>query len=52
VLRNLILGFINRPFVRRIATGGLGRKVALRFVAGEDIDLVTAESDDLRSLLQ
>ena len=38
MLRNLILGVINRPFVRRSATGGLGRKVALRFVAGEDID--------------
>ena len=38
MLRNLILGFINRPFARRLATGGLGRKVALRFVAGEDID--------------
>jgi proline dehydrogenase len=38
VLRNLVLSFINRRFVRRIATGGLGRKVALRFVAGEDID--------------
>ena len=38
MLRNLILGVINRPFVRRLATGGLGRTVALRFVAGEDID--------------
>jgi proline dehydrogenase len=34
----LILRIINRPFVRRVATGGLGRKVALRFVAGEDIE--------------
>jgi len=38
MLRNLILAVANRPFVRRIATGGVGRRVALRFVAGEDIE--------------
>ena len=38
MLRNLVLSFINRRSVRRLATGGLGRKVALRFVAGEDIE--------------
>jgi proline dehydrogenase len=38
VLRSVVLGVANRKFVRRLATGGLGRKVALRFVAGEDID--------------
>jgi proline dehydrogenase len=38
VLRSVVLGVANRRFVRGLATGGLGRKVALRFVAGEDVD--------------
>jgi proline dehydrogenase len=38
VLRSLILGISNRRFVRRMATGGAGRKVALRFVAGETLE--------------
>jgi proline dehydrogenase len=38
VLRGVVLGVANRKFVGRLATGGLGRKVALRFVAGEDVD--------------
>jgi proline dehydrogenase len=38
VFRSVVLGVANRRFLRRVATGGLGRKVALRFVAGEDID--------------
>ena len=33
-----MLGVANRKVARRLATGGLGRKVALRFVAGEDLD--------------
>jgi proline dehydrogenase len=38
VLRSIVLGVANRRFARRMATGGLGRRVALRFVAGEDVD--------------
>jgi proline dehydrogenase len=38
MLRNLILGIVNRPLVRRLATGRAGRRVATRFVAGEQID--------------
>jgi proline dehydrogenase len=38
VFRGVILGVGRTRFVRRIATGGVGRKVALRFVAGEDLD--------------
>ena len=38
MLRNLILGITNRAFVRRLATGRAGRRVARRFVAGEDIE--------------
>jgi proline dehydrogenase len=38
VFRGAVLGVANRRFVRRIVTGGLGRRVALRFVAGEDLE--------------
>jgi proline dehydrogenase len=38
VLRSVILAVTNRPFVRRLATGKAGRRVALRFVAGEDVE--------------
>ncbi len=38
VLRGLILAVANRPMVRRMVTGGAGRRVALRFVAGEDLE--------------
>ena len=38
MLRNLILAVTNRPFVRRMATGRAGSRVAFRFVAGEDIE--------------
>jgi proline dehydrogenase len=38
VLRSLILAVANRPAIRRLVTGGAGRRVALRFVAGEDLD--------------
>jgi len=38
MLRNLILGVAGRPIVRRMATSGPGRAVALRFVAGENLD--------------
>src|ERR1041384_1441376 len=38
VLRTVVLGVANRPAVRRAVTGGLGRRVALRFVAGEDLE--------------
>lgn len=37
-MRGLILGVAERPFIRGLATGGAGRRVALRFVAGETID--------------
>ena len=37
-LRSLILAVANRSAMRRIVTGGLGRRVAMRFVAGEDIE--------------
>jgi proline dehydrogenase len=38
MLRSAILAVANRPFVRRLATGKAGRRVALRFVAGEDVE--------------
>jgi proline dehydrogenase len=38
VLRRLIFAVADRPAVRRLVTGGAGRRVALRFVAGEDIE--------------
>jgi proline dehydrogenase len=38
MLRSAILTVANRPFVRRLATGKAGRRVALRFVAGEDVE--------------
>jgi proline dehydrogenase len=37
VLRAFILGIADNPLVKRIATSGIGRAVALRFVAGEDL---------------
>jgi proline dehydrogenase len=36
-MRSVVLGIANRRFVRKAVTGGLGRRVALRFVAGEDL---------------
>ena len=38
MFRNLILGVGKTRLVRRVATGGAGRRVALRFVAGEDLE--------------
>lgn len=38
MLRRLILGVAGRPRVRRLVSGGGGRRVALRFVAGEDLE--------------
>ncbi len=38
MLRGAVLGIANRSFVRKAVTGGLGRRVALRFVAGETLD--------------
>lgn len=38
MFRSLILGVANRRFARAIATSGPGRAVALRFVAGEDLE--------------
>jgi proline dehydrogenase len=38
VLKGVVLGVANRRFVHRMATGGIGRRVALRFVAGESLD--------------
>lgn len=38
MLRDLILSVAGRDLVRRLATGGPGRRVALRFVAGENLD--------------
>src|SRR3989442_15969309 len=37
LMRQVVLGVANRRFVRKAVTGGLGRRVALRFVAGEDL---------------
>ncbi|MGH2725583.1 MAG: proline dehydrogenase family protein [Actinomycetota bacterium] len=37
-MRNIILSVADRPWVRRLMTGGAGRRVALRFVAGEDLE--------------
>lgn len=38
VLRSVILAISNRAAMRRLVTGGVGRRVALRFVAGEDLE--------------
>ena len=38
MLRSTVLGIANLGFVRRVVTGGPGRRVALRFVAGEQLD--------------
>ncbi len=38
MLRSVVLGLANRPALKRAVTGGLGRAVALRFVAGEDLN--------------
>ena len=38
VLRSAILSVANAPLIKRVATGGAGRTVALRFVAGETLD--------------
>jgi proline dehydrogenase len=38
VLRQVVLGIAERRSVRKLATGGVGRRVALRFVAGETLD--------------
>ncbi|MHB8513435.1 MAG: proline dehydrogenase family protein [Actinomycetota bacterium] len=38
VLRSAILGVANSALVKRMAVGGAGRSVALRFVAGEELD--------------
>jgi proline dehydrogenase len=38
MLRSAILAVANRPFVRRLATGKAGRRVARRFVAGEELE--------------
>lgn len=37
-MRSALLRFANNRMARRIATGRLGRRVSLRFVAGEDVD--------------
>jgi len=37
MLRSVVLGVANRGAIRRAVTGGLGREVALRFVAGEQL---------------
>ncbi|MCA1832460.1 MAG: proline dehydrogenase family protein [Actinomycetota bacterium] len=37
-MRVSLLAFADRPVVRKLATSGVGRKVALRFVAGEHLD--------------
>jgi proline dehydrogenase len=37
VLRTAVLAVANRSSVRRAVTGGIGRRVALRYVAGEDL---------------
>jgi len=38
VLRAAVLGLAHRKAIRSIATSGIGRRVALRFVAGETLD--------------
>ena len=42
MFRSVVLGVANRKFVRSAVTGGVGRRVALRFVAGEDLDRAIA----------
>jgi proline dehydrogenase len=37
VIRGLVLGVAGRPAIRKAVTGGIGRRVALRFVAGETL---------------
>lgn len=48
LLRGAILAVANRPSIRRLFTGGAGRRVALRFVAGEDLDDALAVAKSLR----
>lgn len=38
LMRRVIMAVADRPAVRRLMTGGVGRRVALRFVAGEDLE--------------
>lgn len=38
MLRQVVLGVADRALVRKAVTGGAGRKLALRFVAGETLD--------------
>lgn len=49
MLRSLVLGIANRKMVRRAVTSGLGRRVALRFVAGERLDDAIAVSRRLNA---
>ena len=42
MLRSMVLSVANRTAVRKAVTGGLGRRVALRFVAGEELDQAVA----------
>jgi proline dehydrogenase len=53
VFRGVILGVGRSRAVRRMATGGVGRKVALRFVAGEDLSdgLAVAKTLNAQSLM-
>ncbi|MGH2785857.1 MAG: proline dehydrogenase family protein [Actinomycetota bacterium] len=37
-MRRVIMTVADRPAIRRLMTGGVGRRVALRFVAGEDLE--------------
>ena len=38
LMRRVIMAVADRPAIRRMMTGGVGRRVALRFVAGEDLE--------------
>lgn len=51
MLRGLVLALANRQRVRRIVTGGAGRRVALRFVAGEELEDARAAAEAYRSIL-
>jgi len=48
MMRSALLRVTGNPVVRRAASGGLGRRVSLRFVAGEELDDALAVMRSLR----
>lgn len=48
MMRSAVLRITGTPWVRRVASGGLGRRVSSRFVAGEELDDALAVMKALR----